>query len=184
MSLDDQDKPGPQVKYTDDAKITFGDAVDIRSVRELEALTANPDLVHGYTYWRDITPTERTLPGRQHFDPVAVPRLLKYVLLLDVLDSGHDLRVRLAGTATRPIFGRDPTGVTYRDLFGEAARDVLGNYRHVIATRLPSFRAGRSLIKSVPAYRELERIIFPLAADGERVDIFLTLMILGSELRG
>jgi len=182
VSLDDQDNPGPQVKYGDDVEVAFGGAVDIRCATGLEELTANPDLVLGYRYWRDITPAGRGLPGRQHFDPVEVPRLLRYVLLLDVLKGGRDLRVRLAGTATRPIFGRDPTGLTYREIFGEAARDVLGNYRHVMGTRLPSFRAGRSLIKSVPAYRDLERVIFPLAADGERIDMFLTLMILGSEL--
>lgn len=103
----------------------------------------------------------RGLPGRQHFDPAEVPRLLRYIVFVDVLEDGRDLRVRLAGTATRPIFGRDPAGLTYRETFGEAARDVLGNYRHVMGTRLPSFRAGRSLIKSVPAYRALERVIFP-----------------------
>src|SRR5690348_8213244 len=36
-----------------------------------------------YEYWRSRHPAEGVLPGRQHFDPVDVPKLLPWIWLVD-----------------------------------------------------------------------------------------------------
>ncbi len=42
----------------------------------LEKLGAAWPIIDIHAYWQSIRPAPELLPGRQHFDPVAIPRLL------------------------------------------------------------------------------------------------------------
>jgi hypothetical protein len=64
-----------------------------------------------YDYWQAICPAADVLPGRQHLDPVHIPKLLPWLWLVDV-HQGESLRFkfRLVGTEQVVLRGRDPTG--------------------------------------------------------------------------
>lgn len=68
-----------------------------------------------YDYWRSKCGA-RTMPSRRELRPSEISRLLPYVTLIDVLDHGQRMRVRLAGTQLREFFGREITGAYLDDL--------------------------------------------------------------------
>ncbi len=62
------------------------------------AASSDPLIVEAIDYWRRIRPAD-LLPGRTHFDPVEVPRLLPYLGLLDVVREPRTrFKGRMAGT--------------------------------------------------------------------------------------
>src|ERR1700722_9194073 len=134
-----------------------------------------------FDYWRRIAPAGR-LPGRQHLDPVAIPSLLPHLWLLCVAPApasplGWHFRYRLVGTELVRVFGRDPTGQLFHEAWPllTSAGGVYPHHVAVVETRRPSFRRGRSLYDSQRDYHWLERILLPLARDGEQVDVILAL---------
>src|SRR5260221_14317471 len=58
----------------------------------------HPGLQRLYEYWKAIHPLQG-LPGRQEFDPAAVPDLLPNLWMLDVQREPFRLRYRLFGTS-------------------------------------------------------------------------------------
>ena len=68
-----------------------------------------------FDYWRSKCGT-RQMPSRHDVRPADIPRLLPYVTLIDVLEEGRRMRVRLAGTQLREFFGREITGAYLDDL--------------------------------------------------------------------
>lgn len=147
----------------------------------------NPDLVlnklhHSahvrmYEYWSSKSPSGR-LPGRQHLDPVEIPDLLFNLALIDVVrsDRGCRFRYRLAGTGIAGRAGRDPTGKCFEELYdGEYLRKANSTYQSIVETGLP-FTSSRKF----PVGKEClsyDRLILPLARDGETVDILVFLPV-------
>ena len=82
--------------------MTNSEALDLFSKR-LE-LPAHCEL---FAYWRSLFP-EDGLPGRQHFDPVDVPHLLRMLFLVDIVRGGKKIRFRyrLLGTDITSRAGR------------------------------------------------------------------------------
>jgi len=68
-----------------------------------------------FDYWRGKC-TGRTMPARSDIRPADISRLLPCVSLVDVLAEAGRLRVRLAGTQLREIYGRDITGSYVEDI--------------------------------------------------------------------
>ena len=62
-------------------------------------------------YWHAIAP-KHGLPGRHDFTPTDIPRLLPWMLLLDIDDSdiGRRFRIRLMGTGVVQRSGVESTG--------------------------------------------------------------------------
>ena len=121
-------------------------------------------------------PTGR-LPGRRDFDPVDVPRLLSFINLVDVLFGGDRLhfRFRLHGTRQTELAGRDVTGLTVEEaVTPRYVARINRNMRLACETRRPVYdrfpmpHPERETIDS-------ERVYYPLAADGETVDMLLIL---------
>lgn len=117
------------------------------------------------------------LPGRRHFDPVEVPRLLSCLNLVEVLRDEPDLRFRyrLHGTRQTDLAGRDITGLTVEEaVHPPFIGRINGNMRLTCQTRRPVYdrfpmpHPERECIDS-------ERVYYPLAADGETVDMLLIL---------
>lgn len=71
-----------------------------------------------FAYWRSIFPV-KGWPGRQHFDPVDIPHLLRMLALVDVVrDNGTvRYRFRLLGTDLTTRAGRDMTGRWMEECF-------------------------------------------------------------------
>jgi len=73
-----------------------------------------------FDYW-DARCIGDTLPRRADIDPIDFPRLLPSISLLEVENAGqrhaeHRVKVRLAGTRLRDMYGRETTGL-YLDEF-------------------------------------------------------------------
>lgn len=68
-----------------------------------------------FDYWRSKC-RSCAMPSRGDIRPADITRLLPYVSLIDVLDNGRRMRVRLAGTQLREFFGREITGAYLDDL--------------------------------------------------------------------
>jgi len=139
----------------------------------------DPRIATNHAYWRRIRPAGAPLPGRQHFDPAAVPRLLPTIRLYDVFRNPWRFRYRLMGSELARILGRDLTGQwfdagprgsrswrSYEDLMFVAAGSGLSYHRG-----FPIFSAAEK------DHLTSERILLPLARDGTTVDILLGLSI-------
>ncbi len=128
-----------------------------------------------FAYWRSKTPEGR-LPGRRHIDPLDVPDLLPWLTLIDVVWEQERLRLRcrLVGTGVAARFGRDITGLYAEEAYPEAyLAQALDTYGAIIGSRSPQLSRHRIPIEG-REHAEYDRLILPLAADGDTVDMFLS----------
>lgn len=133
----------------------------------------HPTLAALHAYWHSIAPSGR-LPGRQHFDPAEVPRLLPHLWLIDVEPDPRRFRWRLIGTEAQGGKLRLRPGDLLEDHLDSAelarARAVL---EAVLESPAPSWARGRPVMPHAPSVISLERLILPLARDGTTVDMLL-----------
>jgi hypothetical protein len=117
------------------------------------------------------------LPGRRHIEPCEIVDLLPYLMLLDVVaEFGGEprFRIRLAGTEVVRSHGSEVTGRFVDEvLHGPPKQEIGRRYREIVRTRTPQFYRGRV---AAPGRGHIgyERVTFPLAADGERVDMLIS----------
>lgn len=116
------------------------------------------------------------LPARRDIDPLDIPELLPHLMLIDV-DSAQapapDLRFRLVGTALVRHFGRDTTGLPVEEAYmGRDWEKILSDYRYVISRRRPCLRHNLGIGRDRKTF-DYQRLLLPLAADGESVDMIL-----------
>ena len=116
------------------------------------------------------------LPGRKHIDPLELADLLPWLMLIDVIPqaSGEPrYRIRLVGTEVVSIQGSDGTGRFVDEvLTSNEGAEVIRHYGEILRTREPQYRRGSVAVpgrEHVPC----ERIVFPLASDGENVDMLI-----------
>ena len=127
--------------------------------------------------WRAIRPSADLLPGRQHFDPLAVPKLLRWILLVEVARAPLRFRYRLVGSEHVTAMGRNATGEWL-----DAAHPAFA-----VSTAYPQYRAAAdgqvAYYRGPPTYVmekdyiEIERLLTPLARDGKNVDMLLTMTV-------
>lgn len=125
-------------------------------------------------YLRDKA-TAGSLAGRQDIDPIELKGLLPYVNLFDVVQDADRLRFRfrLLGTAQADALGADFTGRFIDDVFDErAAKPILKAMLSVVSTGSPH-HAEVSVPLPDRAHIRFERTIFPLASDGQSVDMLI-----------
>jgi len=89
-------------------------------------------------YWLQIHPNDG-LPGRQHFDPIDVKRMLADLWLVDVVGRPPRYRYRLVGTQMVEYLGLEPTG---RGLMRYSL--ILAIPPHFAISRVSSTRPGRA----------------------------------------
>ncbi len=131
-----------------------------------------------FAYWRSKAPEGR-LPGRQDIDPLDVPDLLPWLTLVDAIweaaGEGKRLRLRcrLIGTEVVTRFGRDITGLYAEEAYpGDYLAQALETYGAIIESRCPHLSRHQIPIEG-RENAEYDRLILPLAADGDTVDMFL-----------
>lgn len=141
------------------------------------AETWHPRTQAVFGYWRRMAPAGR-LPGRQHFDPLHIPKLMPYVWMLDVV--GGRFRYRLAGTREVQTLGRDPTGEWLDDVHPvlKTNPERLARYVFVAQTGKPTWRRGHVSFIHDKDHQIVENVVLPLARDGAAVDMLFCCSVL------
>ncbi|MEE8445015.1 MAG: PAS domain-containing protein [Alphaproteobacteria bacterium] len=132
---------------------------------------SNPVLLALHEYWLSKA-SGGNLPGRRDIDPIEIPQILDSVFLIDVIrsDAGLRFRYRLTGTKIVQIYQNECTGMWVEDAFPEQADELIAGYTEAVESgvathaRYAAPSPGRDHIT-------VERLICPLAADGETVDM-------------
>lgn len=126
-------------------------------------------------YWTEKR-GDRMMPSRDDLDPIDIPDLLPYVILLDVIPPDRRLKVRLAGTMIVDMFGSDYTGQFLDEIdFGEVRAKILNDYSNVVDCRYPCF-SDHAFRKLGGTMFDIERVILPLSNDGETVSMLFALL--------
>ena len=116
------------------------------------------------------------LPGRKHIDPLELADLLPWVMLIDVIPqaSGEPrYRIRLVGTEVVAIQGTDGTGKFVEEVLNaNEGAEVIRLYGEILRTRQPQYRCG-TVAATGREHVPYERVAFPLASDGEHVDMLI-----------
>jgi PAS domain-containing protein len=151
----------------------------VEEFHDLPPPTADGRVRQLYEYWRKIHPPGGGLPGRQHIDPTAMPTaLLPFVWLADVQRAPLRFRYRLLGTEQVRVLGRDFTGCwideAHPDFPGSAA---YAQFAAAAERGQAGYRSGHTLIILPKDYRSMERLILPLARDGNEVDMLLAISV-------
>jgi hypothetical protein len=140
----------------------------------------HPKLVRLYEYWLAKCRQSR-LPSRSDIDPLEMAEWLGNLMLIEPDGSGS-FRYRLYGTEFVEAFGREMTGRSIEELAPDERQIIADEYRLAREAGTPSARtySARFLIPaqqrsgdetSRPA--TWERLVLPLAADRNTVDMLL-----------
>ncbi len=139
----------------------------------------NPEIVTIYRYWSDLKAARSgLLPGRAHVDPIDIaersPAALPCVWLLDVVPPEPRFRLRLIGSALVDAGATIRVGTFVDEVEDSEGPDSLtGDLRGALTTRLPGYKVGPPALTHSRFASRVERLSLPLAADGEKVDMFL-----------
>lgn len=141
--------------------------------------TPNPRIVRLMEYWRELAPGPGVLPARRHFDPMLVPDLLPNIWLIDVVRGAPNrYRYRLIGSALTDAGAPIKPGMFIDELGEHIEQDAAhAAFEGVINTRQPDWRRGPPIIKHLKFIATLERVLLPLAEDGQTVDVILGMTV-------
>ena len=136
----------------------------------------HPRFIEMARYLKQVAP-EGLLPSRRHIDPCDFPNLLSLLNLVDVerQDGEMHFRFRLVGEQQDRAAGRKIKGLVVEEaVVPELVPRITGNMRKVVESRVPVYdrfpmpHPNRQFIDS-------QRMYYPLASDGETVDVILIL---------
>lgn len=153
-------------------------------VRLFDRATALPPcdsrLAEIHEYWRSLSgKAGGTLPGRQHFDPSRIARLLPWVWLLDVSRQPLRFRYRLIGTAHVEAGGWDATGRWLDEAHPRfLASSAYPQFCAVAERAVVAYYQGRPTYVVQKDFIQIERLVMPLAQDGRQVDMLLGITVL------
>lgn len=121
------------------------------------------------TYWRDLFPPSRDIPVRRSFDPVDIPDLLSFLVLVDV--ETQELRFRVVGTEMAEAWGNDFTGLTLSEIMQGPYHDFIRDlFDTCIESRAPVVSHSRF---QWDRGRRLDtiRLMVPLASNTDPVRV-------------
>ena len=148
----------------------------LRDLGDRDPPPVHPRFREMIRYLAEVAPPGR-LPGRQHIDPYDLRQVITLVNLIDVEGDGGTVRFRyrLVGEQQRLAAGRNITGLVVEEaVVPNLVARINGNMAKALATRLPVYdrfpmpHPDRQFIDS-------ERMYYPLASDGETIDMILIL---------
>lgn len=135
-------------------------------------------LQQGYDYWRQKA-VPPALPGRVDIDPGEIPRLLRDLMLVEVLPAGR-YRYRLIGTGNVEAHGINATGRYLDEVLPgpDYEAHVLGLYDECVAGRCALYSEALFLsARRREAERHTKVLFMPLAEDGERVNMVMVMQV-------
>jgi hypothetical protein len=140
-----------------------------------------PPLDQLYNYWASKLGGRR-MTARADIDPAEIKQLLPILLLTDVIGEEPRFRYRLVGTDVVKRFGRELTGHYVEDMLkGDYGRSVIGIYKAVVEQRRPFYSRTRVVVSNGGMFGS-DRLMLPLSADGERVNMVFTGQIFDHDL--
>ena len=132
----------------------------------------SPRLKEALAHWERLR-GGRAMPSRRDLDPVEMPRLLPYLMLLDVEPQPLDFRYRLIGTEARSILARDYTGLRFSELPGKGRGSVVWeNCEEVVLTKSPVSR-NAPYVGPERYLRDCENLLLPLSENGTEVSMIV-----------
>ncbi len=132
-------------------------------------------------YWLSIHPKDR-LPSRKDFDPIAIPKLLPYVVMTDVEHDPFRLKFRLLGTVISNAFTKNLTGAYFDEAFENFQESEGYQQRKIVAeTKEPIHFLGRGKLRYNLDFTSIEWVLLPFADDGENVNIILSTISYGGQ---
>ena len=135
-----------------------------------------------YRYWLSIRPGPGLLPGRKHFNPTAIPSLLRWIWLADIQRNPLRFKYRLVGTEHVEATGTDPTGHWYDEVHPRFLRSSAYPLFAASAERAEvTFYHGDPVYVIDAKFKIVERLILPMASDGKQVDMLLGITVLDPE---
>ena len=125
----------------------------------------------GLAYWNRIR-GHRPMPARADVNPVDIPKLLPYVMLIDVVHDPLDFRFRLLGSAHDEIVGGDYRGRLFSMLPHTAkGNPIWAQYARVVDERRPICGEVTYVGQDPFVRHHFEHCLMPLSADGVTVDM-------------
>lgn len=139
-----------------------------------------PELQQLEALWQQMR-GDRRMPARRDFDPMAVPRLLPRIYLVDILPD-HPIeqryRVRLQGTEEVRLQGADWTGLYLHQATGRAAADrLVAVAEQIVASRAPWMSTGGLYWIPEKPFYHFESLLLPLSDDDDIVNMILGMTI-------
>jgi hypothetical protein len=130
-----------------------------------------PDIISkAMAYWDRIRGV-RAIPRRNDLDPVDIPKLLPFIMLVDVLDGPLDFKFRLIGTEIDAIISDDYLGRRFSAIpHMTSGNKVWAEYETVVRGRQP-FTGTVDYVGADRYVRGIRHCLMPLSADGETVDM-------------
>jgi hypothetical protein len=150
---------------TGDNELAFGDGPDQEKLRAV------------FAYWNSKR-RGRAMPSRADLDPVELKAFLPQLVLLDVEWEPLRFRSRLVGTEVtrvrRGLGKSDPTGQYVDEVtHHQGTASVLVHYRRVAEEKKPSLDSGTYTPDAERPWLRFTRLVMPLSADGETVNMLL-----------
>ena len=153
------------------------DAIQCELPRDADLPPCDARIAALHGYWRRIRPAGGRLPGRQHLDPVDIPKLLPWIWMIDVQRAPLRFKYRLMGTEQVRVVGRDHTGAWLDVCYPQWAAGPTYSQFQAAAQGMIAYRRGVPLPHAPKEHLLTERILLPLARDGETVDILVALSV-------
>ena len=132
------------------------------------SMLSSPRLREAYAYW-DAKRLNKLMPSRSDIDPVEIPRLLPYVILIDVVREPLDFRYRLMGTQASDIMRRDFTGQFFSRIPGKEKDSTRWlECDAVVSSKAPMYWET-PYVGPERFLRTYENVLLPLSKDGVNV---------------
>jgi hypothetical protein len=154
-----------------------------RALREAERDTAHwhPKLRALHVYWLGLWVGDR-LPARRQIDPLAIPQLLDSLYLIDIEREPLRFRYRLMGTKLVFFRGRELKGLYMDEAHAQfETSPIRQHYEELAKTAEPQWRKGPTLFNWGEGRHSIERLLLPLATDGESPDCILGMSVFEDE---
>ncbi|MBT5109235.1 MAG: PAS domain-containing protein [Rhodospirillaceae bacterium] len=123
-----------------------------------------------FHYWNSLR-NGRRMPARSDMDPLDIPRLLRYIQLIDVSLDPLEFRYRLVGTRLVDRLGVELTGKQVGNI-----DSILDDYREVVSQQTYKYSQAR-LTNPKEDDKVEETVYLPFSDDGETVNIIMVCII-------
>jgi hypothetical protein len=136
----------------------------------MHSAMANDIIAQARSYWERIRGS-RNMPRRGDLDPLDIPRLLPFVMLVDVLTEPLDFRFRLIGSAIQEIIARNYLGRCFSALPHMARGNLIWAEYEAVASQQRPVAAILDYVGSDRYVQGVRHGLMPLSNDGRAVNM-------------